>query len=132
MKTYVLKGRCLNPGRVEAKLYTIPGPASFYGELEKGFDDNIILLMEAHRGSTVAPYVIYKLARRGRAPRAVLVWRDAEPMIIAGCVLAGIPLADRMGASSVIRLDMLARLECDAILECPERGGVATAHLRCR
>ncbi len=132
MKSIVLNGRCLNPGSAEARLYTIPGPVSFYGELEEGFDGDIILLIESSRGSTVAPYIIYRLARRGRAPRAILVWRTAEPMIIAGCVLGDIPLADRFGDSSPISLEELSRIDCHASLECRSRGGGAHLHLRCR
>ncbi len=132
MKSFELRGRCLNPGSAEARLYTIPRPVSFYGELEKGFEDDVVLLIEASRGSTVAPYVIYRLAKRGRAPRAILVWSTAEPMIVAGCVLAGIPLADRLGIDASISLEELAKADCTASISCTERGGVALAHLRCR
>ena len=127
-----VNGRCLNPGAAEARLYTIPRPVSFYGELEQGFDEPVVLLIESSRGSTVAPYIIYRLARLGRAPRAILVWRDAEPMIIAGSVLAGIPLADRLGYSATLGLEALARMDCEASVECRRRGGEARVLLRCR
>ncbi len=127
-----LRGRCLNPGEAEARLHVMPGSVSFYGELEEGFDEPVILLVESTRGSTVAPYVIYRLARRGRAPRAVAIWSRAEPMIVAGCVLAGIPLADMLGADAPLALEGLAGLKCVARLVCSERGGEARLELRCR
>ena len=132
MRMIELRGRCLNPGHAKAKLYTIPHPVSFYGELEKGFRENIVLLIESSRGSTVAPYVIYRLAKRGKAPMAILVWSTAEPMIVAGCVLAGIPLADRLGVNAEISLEELSRTECMASISCGKRGGSAVVSLRCR
>jgi len=126
-----LKGRCLNPGEAEARLLVIPRSVSFYGELEEGFDEPVVLLVASTRGSTVAPYVIYRLARRGRAPRGIGIWGRAEPMIVAGCVLAGIPLADMLGRAASSSLEELARLDCIARLECSERGGAALLTLRC-
>jgi predicted aconitase with swiveling domain len=44
--------------------------------------------------------VIYGLRKYGVAPAAI-VNIETEPIIIAGCVLAGIPLVDRLDRSPV-------------------------------
>ncbi|MCE4619574.1 MAG: DUF126 domain-containing protein, partial [Desulfurococcales archaeon] len=55
------------------------------------------------RGSTVGSYTIYGLKYYGKAPTAIIVENDADPILVAGAVLAGIPLVDRvMGALSAI------------------------------
>ncbi len=83
----------------------VRGPISFLGdvdprtgELRDGTGRSVagrILVFESGRGSTVGSYVIYALAENGVAPKAMIVLR-AEPIIVTGCVLAGIPLVDRV------------------------------------
>ena len=126
-----LTGRVLVPGEAEARLRVYTHPVSFYGELEEGFDEPIILLAPATRGSTVAPYVIYRLARRRLAPRAILLAGMAEPMVVAGCVLARIPLVDRLGIGRGT-LSELAKRECVARVVAGSLGGRATIAIRCR
>jgi len=50
-----------------------------------------VFIFRGTRGSTVAPYVIYALRKNNTAPKCILV-AELEPMLIAGCVLAEIPL----------------------------------------
>lgn len=49
------------------------------------------LVMRGTRGSTVGSYIVYALRRHGKAPSCIIV-KEAEPILIAGCVLADIPL----------------------------------------
>lgn len=91
-----LKGRVVVPGVARGKLLVIPDNVSFYGELEKRDLSGKILLVEGTRGSTVAPYVIYRMCRRGVAPNALLIATRVEPMIIAGAVLAELVLVDSL------------------------------------
>ncbi len=89
------------PGPCSGEVVLVNGYISFFGEIdpERGcfidsknvcFHDKI-LVFKGTRGSTVAPYVIYALRRNNTAPRCILV-AEVEPMLIAGCVLAEIPL----------------------------------------
>ncbi len=131
MKSLSLTGRLLHGEGVRGKLLVIPHSVSFYGELEEGVPSDTILLVESTRGSTVAPYVMYRLARRNRAPRAILVWKTAEPMIVAGAVIAGVTLVDRVGEHSSINIGEFRALEgCEASVE-PLGGKKARIAIRC-
>lgn len=52
------------------------------------------------KGSTVGSYVIYALRKHGTAPVAI-VNVETEPIIIGGCVLAEIPLVDRVDRNPI-------------------------------
>ena len=53
-----------------------------------------VLAFPHGKGSTVGSYVLYGLARNGVAPAAI-VNGEAETIIAAGALIAGIPLVDR-------------------------------------
>jgi predicted aconitase with swiveling domain len=56
-----------------------------------------VLAFPHGKGSTVGSYVLYGLARNGVAPAAI-VNEEAETIIAAGALIAGIPLVDRPSA----------------------------------
>ena len=72
---------------------------SFYGDVDpdKGtlVDGRVVsgkaLVARRSRGSTVGAYVMYSLKAKGLAPSVIIVGR-ADPVIVAGAVLAQIPL----------------------------------------
>ncbi len=104
------------PGSCNGDVVLVDSYISFFAEVnpdtgclvapsELCFRD-AVLVFRGTRGSTVAPYIIYALRRNNTAPRCILV-AEAEPMLIAGCVLAEIPLyvvEDYEGLVSSIRL----------------------------
>ena len=53
-----------------------------------------VLVFPHGKGSTVGSYVLYGLAKNGVAPAAI-VNEEAETIIAAGALIAGIPLVDR-------------------------------------
>ncbi|MGC8962267.1 MAG: aconitase X swivel domain-containing protein [Candidatus Bathyarchaeia archaeon] len=53
-----------------------------------------VLIFPRGKGSTVGSYVIYSLRVNGVSPAAFIAL-EAEPIILAGCAIAGIPLMDR-------------------------------------
>jgi len=59
-----------------------------------------VLVFPRGKGSTVGSYVIYGLRKYGAAPVAI-VNIETEPIIIGGCVLAKIPLVDRLDRNPV-------------------------------
>lgn len=59
-----------------------------------------VLIFPRGKGSTVGSYVIYGLRKYGAAPVAI-VNIETEPIIIGGCVLAKIPLVDRLDRNPV-------------------------------
>lgn len=73
---------------------------SFFGEIdvENGVYKPLsisfaqkVLVFKGVRGSTVGSYVIYGLKKRSKSPIAMVV-KELDPVIVAGCVLADIPL----------------------------------------
>ena len=62
-----------------------------------------VLVFEGGRGSTVGSYVIYGLARKKLGPAAMVVV-EAEPIIVAGCVLAETPLVSDVPPSILSEL----------------------------
>ncbi len=108
-KKMVLKGRGLVEGRSEGEALVTSQPISFYGgvdplsgvvterghELEGKTISGKILVFPYGKGSTVGSYVIYHMAKIGTAPLAIINL-ESEPIIVAGCVLANIPLVDKL------------------------------------
>ena len=54
-----------------------------------------VLVFPGGKGSTVGSYVIYRLARAGKAPVAI-VNADSEAIVAVGALIAGIPMVDRV------------------------------------
>lgn len=78
-------------GGVDPKTGTIIDPRHpLYGESLKGR----ILIIPGGKGSTVGSYVIFQLAKNGKAPAAIIC-KNAEPIIATGAIMAGIPLVDQ-------------------------------------
>ena len=107
-------------GVARGSLLIVRGRISFYGEVDVErcslLDGRLlagrILVFKGSRGSTVGPYILYSLARRGCAPRGLVVC-EAEPMLVAGAVLADIPLATNLPCEilETLRDDYQAELE---------------------
>ena len=112
-----LRGRVIVARRVEGEALVSPQPLSFYGGVnpetgvvvEKGHMlqgvkvSGKILVFPYGKGSTVGSYVLYAMAKYGTAPKAILN-REAEPIVVIGCILAKIPLADRFNLDPVENL----------------------------
>jgi len=110
-------GRSLRCGRVLVEgprelrgiVVKVGHPLSFLGEVdpERGalYDGRSIkdkiLIIKGVRGSTVGSYVIYALKYYGNAPKAIIIEGEADPIVVAGCVMADVPLVDRMGSLNV-------------------------------
>jgi len=54
-----------------------------------------VLAFDHGKGSTVGSYVLYALARQGRAPAAIIN-AEAEPIIAVGAIIGGVPLVDHI------------------------------------
>jgi len=95
-------------------IITAPGvvvekPVSFLGDVDK--DSGVLVQPDSKlrgtrltgkvffaptgRGSTVGSYIIYALKTSGLSPAAI-VMHKAEPIIITGAVISGIPLFEGM------------------------------------
>jgi predicted aconitase with swiveling domain len=106
----ILRGRGLSPGRARGEILASPEPLSFLGGVDPETGEVIerghplqgrrvggkVLVFPHGKGSTVGSYILYALARNGKAP-AALVNAEAEPIIVTGAILGGIPLVDHPG-----------------------------------
>ena len=107
-----LRGRTVVPGRATGIALVTDQPIGFLGGVdpetgrvvERGHPlegrsiAGAILVFPHGKGSTVGSYVIYRLARAGLAPRAI-VNRESEAIIAVGALIAGIPMVDRIDIS---------------------------------
>ncbi|NPA99171.1 MAG: DUF126 domain-containing protein [Crenarchaeota archaeon] len=86
-------------GYCRAEAVVIDHKISFFGEVNprtgKTTEDIYIggkaLIFPGTRGSTVGTYIIYGLKYYGHEPACMIVY-EAEPILIAGAILADIPL----------------------------------------
>jgi len=106
----IFRGRGIAKGCASGELLVSPEPISFLsgvnpdtGEIvEKGHPlegQNLtgrVIAFDHGKGSTVGSYVIYALSKNGHAPAAI-VNAEAEPIIVVGAIMGGIPMIDRIG-----------------------------------
>lgn len=104
--------RVLSEGVATGELLPCPDALSFFGgtDLESGrvteaghpledmYMAGKILVFPTGKGSTVGSYALYRLAKNGHAP-AALVMVNAEPIVTTGAILAGIPCVDGISLS---------------------------------
>ncbi len=110
----VLKGRTIQPGRARGRALVTGQPISFLGGVDPetgriadprhelaGCDvTGRVLVFPAGKGSTVGSYVIYRLARSGHAPAAIVNAR-CEAIVAVGAIIAGIPAVDRVDITAI-------------------------------
>jgi predicted aconitase with swiveling domain/8-oxo-dGTP pyrophosphatase MutT (NUDIX family) len=115
----ILRGRRVVPGRAEGQVLLHRRPLSFLGGLDPA--SGRITDAESDRrgeatagrvlafphgvGSTVGSYVLYGAAKRGVGPVALVVER-AETIVVAGAVLASIPVVDGIDLRAVAEGDV--------------------------
>ncbi len=120
-----MKGRMINPGKVEAEAIVSTEPIGFYGGIdaktgiviEKGHQlegksvTGKVLVFPQGKGSTVGSYVIYGLHKNGVGPAAI-VNRETETIVATGVILADIPCVDGI---DIDRIKTGDRLRMDAV-----------------
>ena len=96
-----INARPLLPGEGRGQAIVVDA-LSFYGEVDprtgrlvdgRSIADRV-LIIKRPRGSTVGSYTIYGLKYYGKKPLAIIVETTADPILVAGAVLAEIPLFD--------------------------------------
>ncbi len=133
-----LHGRGVVAGRAEGLALVSTQPISFFGGLnpdsgvvvERGHElegvnvTGKVLIFPRGKGSTVGTYVIYAMKRKGTAPAAI-VNVETEPIIASGCVLAEVPLIDKLDKNpvEVIRTGDFVRVLADKGIVEVEKSG---------
>ena len=102
-----IKARCIVEGKAKGEVLSTGKPIAFLKGVdpEKGFvsDKNHdlygkdfsgkILVFPNSVGSSVGAYVIYRLKKNGKAPKAIIN-QSSDIITCSGCAIAGIPLYD--------------------------------------
>jgi predicted aconitase with swiveling domain len=122
----ILKGRKVVSGFAEAEALVSTEPVSFYGGIdpltgvitEPGslYGQKIkgkIFVFPIGKGSTVGSYVIYRMAKLGTAPAAIIN-RETEAIIATGCVIGNIPLIDKLEMDPIETFKTGMKLKVDA------------------
>jgi hypothetical protein len=137
-----LKGRKVVAGIGSGEALVSCQPISFLGGIdpktgeiiEKNhnlFGKNVkgrVLVFPGGKGSTVGSYVIYALKKYGTGPVAMINVLT-EPIIATGCVLAEIPLVDRLDhdpTSMIETGDYVTVNATNGIVEVRKRSGEAS------
>ncbi len=106
----IFRGRGIAKGCASGELLVSPEPISFLSGVnpdtgvvvEKGHPlegkniSGMVIAFDHGKGSTVGSYVLYALSKNGHAPAAI-VNTEAEPIIVVGAIMGGIPMIDRIG-----------------------------------
>ncbi|MBM3309859.1 MAG: DUF126 domain-containing protein [Candidatus Altiarchaeales archaeon] len=109
-----IKGRIINKGKAEGIALVSKNPISFYGgvdaktgvvtDKESDIDSQTIsgkiLVFPYGKGSTVAPYTIYQLAKAGKAPLA-MINKECETIVAVGCIISNIPAVDQIDLTKI-------------------------------
>ena len=123
----IIQGRKIVGGRVEGFALVSRDPVSFYGGIdpvagvvaEPGHaveGESVIgkvFVFPTGKGSTVGSYVIYRMAKLGTAPAAIINL-ETEAILATGCVISDIPLVDRIGKEAFMGLESGMTLRVDA------------------
>ena len=105
----ILKGRKVVGGMGSGEALVSCQPISFLGGVDPKTGEIVernhnlfgkivtgkVLVFPGGKGSTVGSYIIYALKKYGTSP-AAMVNILTEPIIATGCVIAEIPLVDRL------------------------------------
>jgi len=107
-------GRVVRAGHAEGEALVSPEPIGFLGgvdadtgvvvevghPLEGACVAGRVLVFPTGKGSTVGSYTLYRLARNGLAPAAI-VNVEADPVVAVGAIIAEIPMVDQVDISRI-------------------------------
>ena len=122
-----LTARVIKAGVAEGAALVSPQPIGFLGGVdpETGMvvepghplqGQNVagqVLVFPTGKGSTVGSYVLYRMARAGTAPAAI-VNGESEAIVAVGAIIAGIPMVDQVDITKIENGDWV-RIEHDRL-----------------
>ena len=109
-----IKGRKISGGKASGEVLFSGEGISFYGGVdpntgfvvEKGHPlegkciTGKVLVFPQGKGSTVGSYTMYRLAKNGNAPAAI-VNRECETIVAVGAIISNIPCVDKIDIESI-------------------------------
>lgn len=123
-----IKGRKIVGGKCQGEVLVSEEPIGFYGAvdmetgkfIEKGHElegkiiANKVLVFPKGKGSTVGSYVLYGLAKNGKAPAAIIN-KETETIVATGVILGEIPCIDAIDQPiSSFESGKMAEVDADA------------------
>ena len=129
-----MKGRGIVEGHCEAEALVSAKPISFLGGVdpadgkivEKNHDlcgvcikEKVLCFPHGH-GSTVGSYVLYSLAKKGLAPKAI-VNQTADPVVVVGAIIASVPMVDQVDIGQIKTGDMVEVDACKGLVKILKR-----------
>ena len=104
----ILLGRAIYSGRAEGEAIKCSKPIVILGDINAelgtvegcGNITNKILVFPRGAGSTVGSYTLYGLRYYGTAPAGIIV-EKAEPIVVAGAIIAEIPTVDNININKI-------------------------------
>jgi len=118
--TIRVQARVVKAGHADGMALVSPDPIGFLGGVDP--DTGIVveaghplqgacvagrvLVFPTGKGSTVGSYTLYRLARNGLAPAAI-VNAEADPVVAVGAIIAEIPMVDQVDISGIQTGDMV-------------------------
>jgi uncharacterized protein len=109
-----MSGRVIFEGNAEGEALVSSSPMSFYGGvnpesgevIERGHElqgqcvKGKVLVFPGGKGSTVGSYVLYRLAKNGAAPCA-MINSKCETIVAVGAIISEIPCIDKVDISKI-------------------------------
>ena len=110
----VVRASVVKAGQAEGEALVSPEPIGFLGgvdpdtgvvieaghPLEGQCVTRRVLVFPTGKGSTVGSYTLYRLARNGLAPAAIIN-AEADPVVVVGAIIAEIPMLDQVDVSRI-------------------------------
>ena len=109
-----LRGRIIKSGIAEGIALVSPQPVGFLGGIDPETGIVIeaghplqgqcvsgrILVFPTGKGSTVGSYTLYRMARAGTAPAAIIN-AESEAIVAVGAIIGDIPMVDHLDISQI-------------------------------
>jgi predicted aconitase with swiveling domain len=66
-----------------------------------------VLVFPTGKGSTVGSYILYRLAKSGRSPVAIIN-AESEPIVAVGAIISDIPMVDLVDIKQITTGDLVS------------------------
>jgi hypothetical protein len=117
----VLTGRVIKAGQARGVALVSPEPISFFGMVDAETGVVVepshplagqviggrVLVFPTGKGSTVGSYTLYRLAKAGRAPAAIIN-AECEPIVAVGAIISRLPALDRVDIDQIHTGDLVS------------------------
>jgi predicted aconitase with swiveling domain len=121
--------RVVKAGQAEGEALVSPEPIGFLGGVDPDTGVVIeaghplegqriagrVLVFPTGKGSTVGSYTLYRLARAGLAPAAIIN-AEADPVVAVGAIIADIPMVDQVEVSRIRTGDWIQVHEGEVVI----------------